>query len=278
MIDLATLSDALGRRDDGVWVPKSGAKREVSFPEGGHAECYRLEDESFWFRHRSACILKALAPYALHGPFLDVGGGNGAVSAALERAGVPSIMLEPGEEGAANARRRGLPNVVCATLEDASFAPRAFEAAGAFDVIEHVDDAVSLLASIRRVLRPGGVLCVTVPAFSWLWSVEDEVAGHYRRYTLRTLSDALVAARFDVRYATYFFSLLTGPLFLGRTLRSRLGRRAASDVETTAAREHVPSPAVRKVAEAALAPEIDRIAKRRVIPVGTSCLAVATVA
>jgi SAM-dependent methyltransferase len=275
-VDLATLSPALSRNDEGIWVAAGDGSRTLSFPEDGHDACFRLEDDSFWFQHRNECIFAALEKTGAVGPLLDVGGGNGAVSASLAQRGLSAVVLEPGPEGARNARKRGLDDVVCATLDEAAFAPGSFGAAGAFDVIEHVEDDVGLLRSIHRVLRPRGVLCVTVPAFQGLWSAEDEHAGHYRRYTLSQLRATLARASFDVDYATYFFAPLTLPVLVVRGLRHRIGKRSAASIDESAARDHDRSPATRRMMRVVLGPEVAMIRRRLTIPFGTSCLVVAT--
>ncbi len=280
-MDLSTFSSQLERDPSGIWRPiAKNRDATISFPENGHASCFEIENDSFWFLHRNEAISLALARYRFEGPFLDVGGGNGAVSRRLQTDGITTVVLEPGQEGASNARTTGLDNVVCATLEQAAFEPGSFGGAGLFDVIEHVEDDVGLLDAVRDVLRPGGVLAVTVPAYEWLWSAEDELAGHHRRYTLRQLRHVLETSGFAVRYETYFFAPLTVPLFFARSLRYRLSskRTAAAEIETNAAAQHTPGGASRKAMEAMLAPELTRIAKGATIPFGTSCLAIATVA
>ena len=276
-VDLASVSPVLAKTSDGIWKPKAARGETISFPDDGHDACFRLEDASLWFAHRNACIAAALLRHGVDGPLLDVGGGNGAVSKALDDKGIETVLLEPGPDGAQNARRRGVRNVVCATLQDASFEAGSFGAAGAFDVIEHVEDDAALLGEIRRVLRPGGTLCVTVPAYGWLWSAEDEHAGHHRRYSLARLDALLTRCAFRVDYATYFFAPFTLPVLLVRSLPHRvLPRRSTEAVGEGAARQHIMSPLPRRVMTSLLAPEIRRIAAGRRIPFGTSILAVAT--
>jgi len=276
-IDLGHVSRALSLDPSGVWLAPAPGSVRLRFPEDGHQACFDLEDGSFWFQHRNACITAAVEALGrpLPGALLDIGGGNGAVSAALEARGVAAVVLEPGPDGARNARSRGLANVVCATLEQCAFAPGSFGACGLFDVIEHVGDDVGLLRGARQVVRPDGALFVTVPAYQWLWSSEDEHAGHVRRYTLGQLQAALAAAAFEVTYATYFFAALTLPVLVARSLRHRLGRRDARAVNAGAARQHAPNAAARAAVDLLLRPEVDAVRARRRIPFGTSCLAVA---
>ena len=276
-VDLARISAVLEKSDDGIWTPRTTRHEAVSFPDDGHDVCFRIEDASLWFAHRNACIAAALLRHGVDGPLLDVGGGNGAVSKALEERGIDTVLLEPGREGARNARRRGVRNVICATLQDAGIEAGAFGAAGAFDVIEHVADDAALLREIHRVLRPGGTLCVTVPAYGWLWSSEDELAGHHRRYSRGRLEALLAGGAFKVEYATHFFAPFTLPVLLMRSVPHRLrARRSVEEVSEGAARQHIMSPFPRRVMTSVLAPEVWRIASGRTIPFGTSILAVAT--
>lgn len=276
MVDLTKISKKLAKEDSGIWVPTSGEGREhVSFPEAAYAACFELEDASFWFAHRNEVISLALRQHPIAGPFLDVGGGNGAVSRRLATDGLETVVLEPGAEGARNARSRGLPTVVCATLEKAGFEAGSFGGAGLFDVIEHVEHDADLLAHVHDVLRPNGVLALTVPAYSWLWSAEDEIAGHHRRYTLGRLRKVLEGAGFDVHYETYFFAALTVPIFFARSVRYRLGRRPSKDVWDKAGKQHTPNGPARAVLDLLLAPELAAVGAGKSLPFGTSCLAIA---
>ncbi len=280
-MNLESLSSKLVQESNGIWTSDVRHQAKIHFPETGYADCFRIEDDSFWFSHRNECIVRALKRYPFDGPFIDIGGGNGAVSARLQSEGIDTAVIEPGEEGARNAKQRGIRHVICSTLDEAAFEPGAFGGAGLFDVIEHVEADVDLLRGAHRILRRGGVLAVTVPAYDALWSAEDVVAGHHRRYTLSKLRDVLVGSEFEVAYSTYFFAPLTLPLFFARSLRYRLGLRdtsgadSAARIESDAARQHTPNPVARRVIAGLLAPETKRIGMGRSIPFGTSCLAIA---
>jgi len=76
------------------------------------------------------------------------------------------------------------------------------------DVLEHVEDEQVLLREVHRVLRQKGVVLVTVPAFSWLYSAHDAFLRHFRRYSRRQLRTVVDGHGFVVEEAFYFY---TGP-------------------------------------------------------------------
>ena len=219
MIDLAEVSDGLVEIEPGLW--QGASEGRISYPPGAHDACLELEAGSYWFEHRNACILAAVRRFPPQGVLFDVGGGNGYVAQGLVDAGFETVVVEPRASGARNARRRGLEPVVCATLE-AAFRPGALPAVGLFDVLEHVDDDLGFLRRIGERLVPHGRLYVTVPALTWLWSPQDEQAGHVRRYSRRGLVDALTRTGFEVEAASSFFAPLILPILLFRVLPGRL--------------------------------------------------------
>ena len=232
-LDLRRFAPSLTLDEAGIWVSdRTGA---VSYPADGHAACFQVEEQSFWFQHRNAVlvsVMRRLPPPT--GLVFDVGGGNGFVARALQNAGWVTTLVEPGRVGAANARSAsGVANVVCARLEDVGFRSGSLPAIGLFDVVEHVEDDKRMLADVRDLLMPEGRVFVTVPAYSWLWSTEDDDAGHFRRYTASTLAAAFAAAGLAVEYITYFFSMLPLPILLLRSLPSKLGLRRRVTSERT---------------------------------------------
>lgn len=86
----------------------------------------------------------------------------------------------------------------------------------ATDVIEHVDADQVALAEIYRILRPGGTVLFTVPAFPSLWGLQDIVSHHYRRYRMKPFLNLLNDTNFQVVTKFYFNYLLFVPIFLAR--------------------------------------------------------------
>jgi SAM-dependent methyltransferase len=221
MIDLDSIADNLEQKSDGTWGCKFSSP--VSYPEWGNESCFNVEDVSFWFQHRNACILEAIKQFLPAGPLFDIGGGNGVVAKAVQDAGFEVVMVEPGSIGTRNAMGRGVRNVVCAELQDAGFRPLTLGAVGLFDVLEHIADDRGFLQTLRRYLRLDGRAYLSVPAYKALWSHEDVDAGHYRRYSRRELLDALADSGWVVEYLTGFFQFLPPVILIGRAAPFRLG-------------------------------------------------------
>lgn len=260
--------------DDEIWVSRTAST--VSYPDHGNDLCFEIEDTSFWFQHRNGCLLAAMGRFPPGGLFWDIGGGNGYVSRAIQNAGWPVVLLEPGPRGAANARRRGIERIVCSTFEGAGFSAGSIPAAGAFDVVEHIRDDLAFVEAIERALIPGGRFYVTVPAFSFLWSQEDNEAGHLRRYTMAGLRGLLERAGLQVEYITYFFRFLPLPILMLRTLPYKLGmRRSEQDrVNRTSSDHRISIGPIQSAFQALLDREVDLIRSGRSMGFGGSLLAV----
>ena len=256
----------------GIWSSNRAAK--IAYPEGDHATCFGLEDASFWFRHRNRAIVAAVKRLPPAGFILDIGGGNGFVARGLIDAGFETMLLEPGAEGARNARQtRRIPDVICASLDNAGIRDGVVPAAAMFDVIEHIEDDRAAAAQVHRILQPGGMFYLTVPAFNWLWSGADVDALHFRRYSPDSIRAAL-AAHFDIVYMTALFARLVPAFFVARTLPYAVGWRGRSATQFKA--EHQPGGATgTMLVERVLAHEILRIETGRSRRWGSTLLVVA---
>lgn len=118
-------------------------------------------------RAEAARRLALLAPGLPAGAsVLDFGSGSGEFLAALAAAGHRPQGLEPGKDYSGFARRRyGVP-VLTATLAEAAFPARSFDAITTHHVIEHLRDPVAALARLAGWLKEGGILYVSVPDLS----------------------------------------------------------------------------------------------------------------
>jgi len=253
----------------------AGRREQISHPDDCQDWYRQVEDSSYWFGHRAACIVECLRRFPPGGTLVDIGGGNGHVAAALDRHGFPAGLIEPSLAAAQHARRRGVRPVVCATLEEAGLAPQSLAAAGLFDVLEHIEGDRELLLNLRSRLQDRGRLYLTVPAYGTLWSAHDERVGHFRRYRLGRLVRLLTACGFEVQYATYLFALLVPPIWLCRSLPHRFGRSSTSNRDRFAREHDAGRGGLQHVVRQVLRWEQRRVARGKTIPFGSSCLVVA---
>ncbi|MHC4060335.1 MAG: class I SAM-dependent methyltransferase [Planctomycetota bacterium] len=275
MKDMREITAGLECGEHGIWFPKN--RSEISYPKNGNVRCLKIEPDSFWFEHRNRCIVAVMRLYPPDGPVLDVGGGNGFVSLAINQAGVDTILLEPGLEGCLSAQNRGVHPIICSTLEDAGFRMRSVPAIGMFDLLEHIEDDVAFLKTLKTLLVPNGRLYLTVPAYGFLSSFEDKRAGHYRRYTTTSLSQRLKSVGFTVDFVTYIFGLLPLPILLFRAIPTRLGLRKKSELRKVKKEHNRPRGWFGCLLTALLDIEIKSLKSRRAIPFGGSCLVVARI-
>jgi SAM-dependent methyltransferase len=135
---------------------------------------------------------------------------------------------------ASTARDKGCPAIVVGRGGALPFADGQFDLISAMEVIEHVEDDGALLADIKRVLKPGGLLYVTVPAFQFLWGPADVFAHHYRRYDRGALVRRLQQSGFRPRRVSYFSCLLfpaVAAIRLARRPFVRLDELSAADLK-----------------------------------------------
>jgi ubiquinone/menaquinone biosynthesis C-methylase UbiE len=173
-----------------------------------YEQFFRLEDRHWWFLGRRELVLQELRRFAPNppGPLLDLGCGTGGMLVHLQRL-APAVGLDTAPEAAETCRKRGVPFVMGwgSTLP---FRDGSFGMVTALDVIEHIPEEHGVLLEMRRVLRPGGVLLVTVPAYQFLWSRHDELNHHKRRYSRRELGAVLTRAGFTIEKLSYYNTLL----------------------------------------------------------------------
>ncbi|MGI8803699.1 MAG: class I SAM-dependent methyltransferase [Solirubrobacteraceae bacterium] len=236
---------------------------------------HEVEDGHWWYRGRRRVIEEELRGLHLADgiEILDAGCGSGRNMVDLARFGTVT-GLELADASVAKARSRGVGAVVQATLEEMPFAADRFDLAVSFDVIEHLDDDRRALRELRRVVRPGGLLVVTVPAYQWLWSEHDVVNHHRRRYTRRTLEAAAADAGWQTESTTHFNGLLLPAAVAHRGLLRLRGTGADADPASAVSDLERTPPLLNSLLERPLRLEARLIGSGRRIPAGLSLMAV----
>lgn len=238
------------------------------------------EDTHWWFASRTralqALLDTAAVPSNPEPPrVLDIGCGAGNMTHHLEQYG-QVVGFDPHAGALKVAVARG-----CTVLQsDASalpFGDGTFDLVAALDVIEHCQDDFAVLSEIQRVLKPGGLLAVTVPAFEWLWSYNDVLNRHYRRYTAEQLRERVEEAGFTVKrlgYNNFFVFPLAAAVIVarGKTPARKLSAPVTDgayqvEMEPTAAPINAVLDTVGRI-EA-------KVIRRRDLPIGTGILCIA---
>ena len=194
---------------------------------------YEVEESHWWFVGRrriiESFVRKICAHLAVERPaILDVGCGTGANLEMLTQFG-ETYGIDISEDALEFCRARGLERVQLGAAEDLPYEDEKFDLVTALDVVEHLDDDVAGLKEMHRVLKPDGRLLIFVPAFMFLWGVQDDLGHHRRRYKLEDLRRAVSDAGFAVERATYANISFFAPILLGRTLMRVTGYKPASE-------------------------------------------------
>lgn len=221
-MDLSTISNKTISTDSGIW--KTPKTVHISYTENGHELIKDKEENSFWFSHRLRCLSKVIENFPPK-MILDIGGGNGQFSKYIQSKNIETVLLEPGFDGAMNAHKSGIKNVINGPLIDADFKSSSIDTISLLDVLEHIENDHEFLLEIHRILVSGGKLILTVPAYQSLYSDFDKEVGHFRRYTLKRLNKALINCGFKIEYKSYLFSFIPIPLIIGRFFINRFKRK-----------------------------------------------------
>jgi len=190
----------------------------------------RLEKQHWWFRVRHELIIQLFRKYFSRRTdlkILDIGCGMGSVSALLSRWGTV-YSVDPSAEAIKFCRQKGLQHLYQNTAESLPFNDGFFDVVIALDVLEHVKDDQQAVDEISRVLKPQGVFICFVPAFMFLWSEQDEILMHYRRYNRSSLSSLFTD---DWKYlkTSYFNFFLFPFIFSVRLLKKLLRLKQKKD-------------------------------------------------
>jgi ubiquinone/menaquinone biosynthesis C-methylase UbiE len=193
-----------------------------------YEDMYVLEDTHWWHCSKRQLVIEALQKWIASTPsirsnkklkLLDVGCGTGKNAETFAQFG-EVYGVDFSSDALKFCKKRGLTNVKKADVEKKiPYPTNTFDVITLLDVLEHIEEAPSL-KEIYRVLKPGGYLLVTVPAFKWLWSNWDVVLHHKRRYTVAMLEDSLQQQGFHIKFSSYVYMFLVAPMYLVRLVKS----------------------------------------------------------
>lgn len=185
----------------------------------------RFETSHWWHISKRKTVRLLINKFlTLKNPrILDIGCGTGQNLYELKKLG-DAWGVDKSSKAVIFCKKRGIKKVKVGTCYNTSFKDSFFDVITLLDVLEHTNDQKTL-KEISRVLKPGGLLVITVPAFNWLWSRWDEVLHHKRRYTKQSLERLLKKNHFLVKKISYRYMYLVLPALLVRTIKARLFKK-----------------------------------------------------
>jgi SAM-dependent methyltransferase len=176
---------------------------------------YELEESYWWYIARRKIIMDQLHSLFMNKHkkplLLDVGCGTGKnlidFSEFFETYGVDASI-----EAINFCRRRGLNNIKILDSFNTKLIKnpfhKKFDMITMLDVLEHIQNDIQYLKIIKKWLKKDGMLFLTVPAYQWLWSGEDHVSNHFRRYSKKQLLETISRSGFTIKKISYFNTFL----------------------------------------------------------------------
>lgn len=194
----------------------------------------RVEDKHWWFVGRRAIlesflegIKDKLKNQNSNLKILDVGCGTGANLEMLANFG-ESEGVDVSDDALEFCKTKGL-KVHKGLAEELPFEDESFDVVTALDVVEHLDDDIGGLKEMNRVMKKSGRALIFVPAFMWLWGVQDDISNHRIRYTKKQIVERLEKSGFEIERATYANWTFFAPILAGRTLMKITGIKPESE-------------------------------------------------
>lgn len=194
---------------------------------------YELEDTYWWFQARQFIIDKLIHKYTdlkNHDIILDAGCGTGGFAAYISQY-FQVIGLDTSKTAIEFSKKRGIKTIYNQVLGDFDSSKHAIKAITMLDVIEHIEDDLSVMQDAYNKLPKEGYFIVSVPAYQWLWSNHDRIHMHYRRYTKSHFNELLKKAGFEIEFSSYFNSFLFLPGALKRIVQKILGKESEDPVD-----------------------------------------------
>jgi SAM-dependent methyltransferase len=177
-----------------------------------YREFLELEQVHWWFRGRRAIFISLLDRHLGRDPggprrIMDLGCGVGGMLGQLEQYG-RVIGTDVTFKGLQYCAARNFPRLVACNGPQGCFGDATLDCITAFDALEHIQDDVGTLREIHRMLRPGGLLIASGPAYQFLFAQQDRITHHVRRYTLGEMTRKAREAGLQVEQASYINFLL----------------------------------------------------------------------
>ncbi len=187
-----------------------------------YSKYFTEEVNNWWFKVRRNLVFSLLRKYLKEGPgikIFDYGCGSGYLVSKLQannwEAHGADISLAAIEYG----QKQGIANLAVSNQNSIAAPEEYFNTVLALDVLEHLENEIPVVQEIERTLKPGGITIITVPAYNFMWGVQDEISHHFRRYTASSLVNLFTKnTNLTVIKKTYFNTFLFLPIAATRLI------------------------------------------------------------
>ena len=192
---------------------------------------HEVEGFHWWFAVRRKLLTTILSSFKFHPESLALDIGCGTVSnlRVLESAGFIAIGLDRSIYALSLNRKEFEFPLINGDLIELPIRSESVGLIVAMDVLEHVEDDTKGICELYRVLNNRGALILTVPAFNFLWGIQDDVTGHKKRYSKKEILYKLKRGGFEILKSSYFNFFLFIPILIGRRFMHIFGLKVESE-------------------------------------------------
>ncbi len=185
-----------------------------------YEDLYAQEEKHWWHISKRKVVARMLDTFLRKKKpqILDIGCGAGKIMDMLS--GFGTVWgLDKSKTALSFCKKRGFRHVTLGDAADTGFQDDFFDVITMLDVLEHTEEHATL-PETTRILKKGGIMILTVPAYQWLWSTWDEVLRHKKRYSKGDLETLVKKYGFTIMRSSYMYSFLVLPAYVFRMLKS----------------------------------------------------------
>lgn len=195
-----------------------------------------ISEWHWWYIGRKKIILNMLRKYSLtscENNILDIGCGPGAMIKDFKPYG-KTFGVDSNINSVKECRKRGNLGTCISVASKTPFRESTFSVVLLLDILEHLDNDKDAIEEAIRLCKPGGLIIITVPAFQFLWSNQDIISYHKRRYSMKTIKELVKMNTVEKLKFSYFNFFLFPIVVIIRLFQKAIFKDSANrDVEVS---------------------------------------------